>query len=242
MRVLIVNCVDYTRHNYPESHPGNWFARAAGGDPSRFTVWHAALEAHPPAGTYRGVIISGSPASAYDPEPWIARLADFIRQVVEKDAPLLGVCFGHQLIAQTLGGRVERNPRGRELGTLPVFLNEAGRADPLFAGMPAKFPCYHGHRDHVAAAPPGAECLAASALTPIQAFRLGRRIRAIQFHPEFTNDIVTFILQRDRQALEKEDISDRQVLAGLCDSPVARRILSNFESRFLQNGALEIPS
>ena len=237
MQILIANCVDPNRGNYPGGHPGQWFMSAASGDVSRFHVWHALLDDIPPPAPWDGVFISGSPASAYDDRPWIARVARLALDEIEAGTPVLGVCFGHQLLAQALGGRVEKNPGGREVGTLPVELTELGAADPLFTGLPRAFPCFHGHSDAVTELPPGAECLASSVLTPVQSFRLGERVRGIQFHPEFTIDIVRYILARDAERLVEDGISAAEVEAGLAETPVARRVLDNFERYFIQDRA-----
>lgn len=234
MQLLVVNCVNVTGLEYPGGHPGEWFRKAAGGDPARFAVWHVHRQETPPHGSYQGVILSGSPASAYQDLPWIARLIRSILSWAEEGTPMLGVCFGHQLLAQALGGKVERNPCGREIGTLPIHLTEVGRRDPLFEGLPERFDCMHGHSDFVSELPSGAEILAYSRMTPVQAFRLGERIRGIQFHPEFTSAIVKFILARDREALGREGLDESVILAQLREVPEARRVLANFERRFVQ--------
>ncbi len=239
MRILIVNCEDAIGMAYPDGHPDAWFQRAAGGDPSRFAVWNACGCADPPAGRFHGVIVSGSFYSVYDDQPWIGRVARMILATVESGVALLGVCFGHQLIAQTLGGRVDRNPLGPEHGTLPVFFTDAGRTDPLFDGIHDGFPSFHFHGDTVLELPPAAETLAYTPKTAVQAFRLGDRIRAIQFHPELTTGNLAHILDHDRELLEKQGVPVEAVRCGLCDTPLARRILVNFERHFVHDRVLE---
>ena len=68
-----------------------------------------------PGFDWAGVIITGSPASTYDGEAWITRSEDFLKHAADRSIPLYGVCFGHQLLAQTFGGKVEKCPRGWEL-------------------------------------------------------------------------------------------------------------------------------
>src|SRR6266508_6166334 len=137
-----------------------------------------------------GVIITGSPASTYDGDAWIARSEDFLRRAADRSVPLYGVCFGHQLLAQTFGGKVEKCRHGWELGTVTVTLTSEGRADPLFSAVPASFSAQQSHGDVVVELPPGAVVLAQNDHCADQAFRLGDHIWGTQFHPEFTRLIM----------------------------------------------------
>ena len=101
---------------------------------------------------------------------------------------ILGVCFGHQLLAQVLGGRVTRNPAGWELGEVRAKLTGEGRADPLMSGMPQTFSAYSSHGDAVNALPQGALMLAENS-AGVQAFRVGKKCYGVQFHPEFSLDV-----------------------------------------------------
>ena len=80
-----------------------------------------------------GIIITGSVSSVTERAPWMVRAESYVREVVSAERPLLGICFGHQLMAQALGGEVGKNPRGREIGTVEVTRCED---DPLFDGLP----------------------------------------------------------------------------------------------------------
>ena len=134
---------------------------------------------------FRGVILSGSGAGVRDAEPWMARLAPWALAAADT-TPVLGVCFGHQLLGEALGGRVEAHGSGPEWGTVSVDLTTEGRADPLFAGLPDRLWVQGLHRDHVVRPPtrPGVRLLAANPHTPIQALAWGPRLRTVQFHPE----------------------------------------------------------
>jgi GMP synthase (glutamine-hydrolysing) len=138
----------------------------------------------PPASGFHGVLVTGSLASVTDPAPWMEAAGAWLVDAA-LTRPVLGVCFGHQLLARALGGRVERNPRGREAGTVEVELTAAGELDPLFAGLPRRLLVQQTHEDHVADLPPGATLLAGNARTPVQAFGHGELLRCVQFHPEF---------------------------------------------------------
>src|SRR5689334_19500343 len=80
----------------------------------------------------QGVIVTGSPLSVTENAPWMLRLGEDLLKLGAAGTPVLGVCFGHQLLARVAGGAVVQNPRGREIGTVRVQLTEAGRKDPLF--------------------------------------------------------------------------------------------------------------
>lgn len=146
-------------------------------------------------GAYGGIAITGSSASVRDEAPWMKRTADFCLAAAAKGVPVLGVCFGHQLLGEALGGRVERNPTGPERGTIRVELTTRGRADPLFAGMPEILEVQSTHADALVAPPTadGVARLAGNDATAWQAFSWGS-IRCVQFHPEMTGARLSAIL------------------------------------------------
>lgn len=132
-----------------------------------------------------GTIVTGSAGPVFEKKPWIPPLIDFLRAAHERDAWILGVCFGHHALALALGGAVEMNPRGREMGTVPVYLTREGKESPLFAGFASGDSANLVHRTHVSRLPEGAVRLAFNQMTPTQAFRLGRSF-GVQPHPEMT--------------------------------------------------------
>lgn len=185
---------------------------------------------------WAGIIITGSPASTYDDKPWIARSEDLLRRAADRGVPLYGVCFGHQLLAQTFGGKVEKCPRGWELGTVAVSQTEHGRANPLLSSVPETFIAQMSHGDVVTELPPGAVALLENDHWPYQAFALGERIWATQFHPEFTPQIMSDLIHSLTSALSPEVFHRRPesqpvcewLLATVQEAPVARRCLENF--------------
>jgi hypothetical protein len=134
------------------------------------------------------VILTGSARDADTMEPAILQLCGTLRALAGKNTPVLGICFGHQILARALGGTVGRNPRGWEVGQVSIGLTEEGLACPLFAGFGPQPVVLQSHQDAVLALPPGAVRLAGNPHTPIQAFqsRPGGWQYGVQFHPEFT--------------------------------------------------------
>jgi GMP synthase (glutamine-hydrolysing) len=170
-------------------------------------------------------VITGSAASVTEHAGWMARAEELVRAVVHARRPLLGICFGHQLIAQALGGEVVRNPRGREIGTMPV---RRVADDPIFAGLPRAFDVHGTHSDVVARLPAGAEVLASTPLDAIAAFRAGDRVRGVQFHPEFDADVMRGYLRIRADAVRSEGGDPDALLARVHEGARGRDILRNF--------------
>jgi GMP synthase (glutamine-hydrolysing) len=218
-----------------------WFLRALAPTGAQVRV----LEAHsgaplPPRAGADAVVVTGSPSSVIDLAPWMRETGKWLREQAERGTPVLGVCFGHQLLASAYGGSVGRSPRGRELGTVRCALTPAGREDPLFADVAPEFEVQATHEDEVERLPAGAELLATNGWSRVQAFRIGRTVRAVQFHPEMDGaTTLAVVLSRatgiaaDAQ-VRGEDGAERArgVLAGVHGTPWGERILRNFVERF----------
>ena len=130
---------------------------------------------------YDGILITGSPAGVYDPLPWIAPLLDFIRTA--GDSKMVGICFGHQAMAQALGGAVEKSDKGWSTGLhhYDVVRTEPWMDDAAPIAIPAS------HQDQVVVRPPNTDIVAASEFTPLAAFAwTDRPAISFQFHPEFS--------------------------------------------------------
>lgn len=134
------------------------------------------------------VILMGGPMSANDPDLWVDTELDLIRRAIAANVPVLGICLGSQLIAKALGARVHPGPT-KEIGWYPLLLTGAGREDPLLEGVPdgAFLFQWHGETFDI---PAGAEWLARTETCPHQAFRYGRFVYALQFHPEVTPNMI----------------------------------------------------
>jgi GMP synthase (glutamine-hydrolysing) len=177
---------------------------------------------------FAAVVVTGSSSMVTDAHPWSERAAGWLRHVVEGDTPVLGICYGHQLLAHALGGEVAYNSHGRRLGTIDVELTEGGRRDALFEGLPQVLHVPVSHRQVVTRPPEGATLLATSAHDPHHAYRVGRRAWGVQFHPEYDADIVRAYLEQRRQQLLAEGL-DPDALAGSArDTGHGGRVLRRF--------------
>lgn len=175
-----------------------------------------------------GVVVTGSPAMVSDREPWSEKTAQWINQAVTASIPLLGVCYGHQLLAHALGGEAGYHPEGRESGTHQVCLLDAASKDPLFSQLPSEFPAHLTHLQSALRLPANAVLLARSGFEPHQAFRVGPHAWGVQFHPEFTDKVMAAYLKVQRPELEKEGLDAGQLLNSVRPAPDASRLLRLF--------------
>ncbi|MDR1536326.1 MAG: glutamine amidotransferase [Planctomycetota bacterium] len=139
---------------------------------------------------YRAAVITGSHDMVTDAPPWSEWLAGWLARAFGEGLPLFGVCYGHQLLARALGGRVGYLPGGPELGTMAVSLTEKGKGDPLLAGYPPAFAANLAHSQTVLEPPPEALVLGGSIRDPHQILGYGSRAWGVQFHPEFDREIM----------------------------------------------------
>lgn len=140
----------------------------------------------PPVSKIAGAIVTGAHSMVTDRAQWSEDLAAWLRSAVSDNVPVLGICYGHQLLAHALGGEVGYHPGGIELGTVFVKLTSLAKNDSLFRSMPETFAAQVVHRQSVLRLPSGAVLLAANDFEPHQAFRVGSSAWGVQFHPEFS--------------------------------------------------------
>ncbi len=169
-------------------------------------------------------LIPGSNNAAYDDLPWIFTLQDWIRKAAARKVPLVGICFGHQLIAQALGGCVERFPGGwgvgiREMGVLDADLL------PYFPDR--KMRLIVNHHDQVTRLPEGAIPIATSDFCRYEGFRIGHHILTFQGHPEFTVDYERHLI------LNHAENEDATVKQRALETLVTLRPQGNIVAKFL---------
>ena len=175
-----------------------------------------------------GVIVTGSHAMVTERNDWSERAAEWLRNAADRGVPVLGICYGHQLLAHAFGGEVGDNPRGSEFGTAQIVLETAAQRDELLGGLPATFAAHEGHTQAVLSLPPGAVRLASDDWDPHQAFRIGSRAWGVQFHPEFDPDIMHAYIRWDRQMLAAEGQDPDALSKTVRDSPRSAEVLRRF--------------
>ena len=207
----------------------HWIRVAAGlGDDDVVVVDVEQGDALPTREGFAGVIVTGSGAMVTDKLPWSEASAAWLRDAARAGLPLLGICYGHQLLAHALGGQVGYNPAGREMGTVDIELQPDAAGDPLFAGLPSRFAVQATHMQTVLALPDGARLLATSALDPACAFRCGQRAWGVQFHPEFSTTHMRGYIRARREALAAEGSDAAAMEAAVAATPLARKLLRRF--------------
>lgn len=192
-------------------------------------VVHVDRGADLPSGfDYAGVVVTGSFAMVTDREPWSQATASYLRTAVERGLPALGVCYGHQLLADAFGGRVDNNPRGRHAGTAHVRLTDEAKADRLFRGFPEALRVQVSHRQSVLELPKGAVLLGACDSDPHHAFRLGERAWGVQFHPEFDAEIARDYILARKEIFDAEGYASEALMAAVEDSVHGEELLQRF--------------
>jgi len=159
-------------------------------------------------------IITGSPCSVYNCEAWMVNLEEEMKNIQSSQIPVLGICFGHQLIAKCFGGTVELNPQGWELGAYPVQFTAAGKKSQLFSGMEENAIVYESHQDSVTVLPENAIELAKNNKGN-QAFMIHDNFYGVQFHPEFSWEVIKmYVFIRSAMGVKVDDPSDPESTQG----------------------------
>lgn len=174
-----------------------------------------------------GCIITGSPLLVTEDLSWKAPVINWVQSLANKQIPILGICFGHQFLAVTFGGIVDFNPEGLEIGTAQVCFNENCESDLLLKGI-KKSDLNVTHSQSVTRLPPGAVNLAYSSMDPNQAFRIGRNIWGIQFHPEFDKEIIQAYVKVKWEMIKEQGGDPESILVNCRDTPRGSEILKNF--------------
>ncbi|MBE7555955.1 MAG: hypothetical protein HS126_33290 [Anaerolineales bacterium] len=196
------------------------FFRADGAD-LEFTTYEAAHGELPESIEAADVfLISGSPHSVYDGLPWISDLEQFIQCCYAQHKKLIGICFGHQLIAQALGGQVTKSDNGWVVGLHEISLYQR---PPWLSPARPRCALYFINQDQVVTLPPHAELIGGNELCPHAIYTIGEQVLSIQAHPEqparFLRAVIDFLgptinpeaQEKALASLEKRQPDDRLV-------------------------------
>ena len=195
----------------------------------RLEILNAPREPSLPApATLAGIVITGSHSMVSDAEPWSERLKPWLQQALSANVPILGVCYGHQLMASALGGLSDYHPDGRESGTYAVQLTPEGQADALFGQLPMRFLAHLTHAQSVLEKPEGATVLASNTHDTHQALRYGPRQWSVQFHPEFTSAVMRAYLEHQTEALQQQGMDTEALHRSVQETPEATGLLTRF--------------
>lgn len=174
------------------------------------------------------IIITGSHAMVTKREEWSSPLMQWLRDIRYKQIPTLGICYGHQLIAEAFGGKVGDHPKGMEIGTTKIQLTEEGSQDRLLAILHDTFYGHVAHRQTVLELPKEARILAYNQFEPYHAYVLDNHIWGIQFHPEFSGEIMDAYIVQQQEKLLAEGHSIQALRESVCDHPFGRFLLDQF--------------
>ncbi len=197
----------------------------------------------PPVDNLAGIVLTGSHAMVSDREAWSEALVPWLRQAVKAETPLLGICYGHQLLAHALGGEVGFHPDGVEIGTVTVQRNAASASDPLLGSLPMAFEAQSTHWQSVRKLPPGAVLLAGNAFERHHAYRVGPSAWGVQFHPEFSDEALRAYLDGLGPTLAKVGQDAQAIAAALKPTPLAASLLPRFAQPVIDPiGRWSVPS
>jgi len=222
MKLLIINAgpgIDQIRDQY--GHATDWISNLVTSSNIQIDINNIYANEDFDTSYYDGWIITGSASSVIDNHDWIKLLKNKIIYANKYSIPILGICFGHQIISSALGGDVVHNDRGWELGSYKIDMTEAGLSSKLFNNIELNDYFYFSHEDIVSKLPIDAIELANNSMG-LQSFSVANQIFGVQFHPEFTVDIMD---QYVKVRYEKGIISK---YSPVVESKSSYKIISNY--------------
>jgi len=205
-----------------------WFIDALGADRFDYRVVSVHEDQDLPAdlASIDAVLATGSPAMVTHRHPWSEATADWLRGVHEQSLPMIGVCYGHQLIAHALGGKVGPNPAGRQMGSRMVDILDLD--DRLLGPLGPATVFQVTHLEVVLQAPPGSRVIAKNANDLNHGLHFGNNSWGVQFHPEFNQDIMNSYIRARASVLAGEGIAADRLLAGVQAAPDGARMMQRF--------------
>lgn len=174
------------------------------------------------------IIITGSHAMVTNYEEWSVNLAAWLRDIQKEKIPTLGICYGHQILADALGGKVAPHPNGIEIGTTTIELTDAGKTDPLFHNLPTTFLGHATHYQSVITLPEQATLLAHNDFEHHHAFAIDDHIWGVQFHPEFSADYTHAYIDMQAEQLQKDGFDMKLLHGTVKEHEYGRELLKQF--------------
>lgn len=176
----------------------------------------------------KGIIITGSHSMVTNYEPWSIKISRWLENIIETKIPVLGICYGHQLLADILGGKVGYNENGVELGTVEINLTQEGKKDKLLRVLPTTFKGHEAHSQIVTQIPLGAKILAYNDFTKVQSFIYGNHIWGVQFHPEFVSNITKEYINFDKEKIINSGRNFENIYDSVEEHKYGEMILNRF--------------
>ncbi len=190
---------------------------------------------------WTAVVVTGSASMVTEHCEWMLQTQHWLAQIFAHDVPTLGVCFGHQLIADMLGGQVDYNPLGRHMGISQFILNPQGQQDMLLGDLSATntFNTFVSHQQNVISLPACVTLLGSCENDSNHAFSYQNYIWGVQFHPEWSQEIMRSYLKQRETVLIKEGFNPTLMAAQLSDCDEAGSLLKQFTDLAVQRKKIE---
>ncbi|MGA9334922.1 MAG: glutamine amidotransferase [Rudaea sp.] len=206
-----------------------WFRRGLGLTPDQIECVRVDRGKRLPAAeSVAAALITGSAAMVTQRLAWSERTAEWVVHAAATGLPVLGVCYGHQLLAHAFGGRVGNNPKGREIGSVTINVLPSAKDDALFGSRPACFSAQATHLQTVVELPRDAVVLAESDLDACQIVRYAKHVWGVQFHPEFGGAQMRAYLRARAEVVAAEGLNVPALLNTVRASPEPRTVLRDF--------------
>jgi GMP synthase (glutamine-hydrolysing) len=172
-----------------------------------------------------GVIITGSHSMVTQELPWSLKLETFINEIILVKIPFLGICYGHQLLAKSLGAKVDYHPKGIELGTVDISVSKDALNDEIFKYLPSSFDVHVVHAQSALTLPKDAVLLASNNHEENHAFRVGQNAWGVQFHPEYDENVMKGYI---KEVLRDDDEKKNRLLEKVKQSNHSNEIIKLF--------------
>jgi GMP synthase (glutamine-hydrolysing) len=206
-----------------------WFKEKMQLEKGEYQVYSSgSYDTFPSLQNYSGIVITGSPLMVTDMDVKGSKLGNWLLEQQRCGIPILGVCFGHQLLCVLNGGSIGYNLSGIEIGSAKTNLSQAGRSDQLLGEFPSSFEVYKSHRQSIARIPESAQILAVNDSGIIDAVKYDTNTWGVQFHPEFDADITKSYIQEKGIELIADGLNVEELLKAVVSVDFGSQLLVRF--------------